>query len=264
MTKKPSIIFSIVLGQGIMFLFIFADFITYDMSSPFNIWADSALRIIFGVAALLLTKKLYGEKFASLFTAKISKKTWIYCIPIFIYIFLELLYLPGFDNLNMSYTRYFLTVCFSQLATGLLEETASKGLVMFGMLQKWTETFGGRVLTIVISGFLFGSLHLVNLFFGNDLPSTLFQFLSSSIFGMITAAIFLYTENLLLCIIIHAVWDIVIRIPSNFFDYYQQGPWFNSISIFQSIIQFVVFPVVAILICKGCNFEKNSPEKNID
>ena len=73
-------------------------------------------------------------------TAAIPKSTWVFCIPFFLYLAVDFLYLPISYHLTIAYLSYFLLECVRQLATGFWEETASKGLVMSGMLSKWEGT----------------------------------------------------------------------------------------------------------------------------
>ena len=73
-------------------------------------------------------------------TAAILKSTWVFCIPFFLYLAVDFLYLPISYHLTIAYLSYFLLECVRQLATGFWEETASKGLVMSGMLSKWEGT----------------------------------------------------------------------------------------------------------------------------
>lgn len=82
------------------------------------------------------------------------------CIPFFLYLVAEFLYLPISDHLTTAYLSYFLLECVRALATGFWEEAASKGLVMSGMLSKWQNTIKGRIAMALITGLFFGMLHI--------------------------------------------------------------------------------------------------------
>ena len=248
--NKNPVAFGIIFGQGLFLIFILLE---YFFAA--GIIVDSCLRIVFGIVALLLMKVIYRERFTRLFTEKISKSTWVCCIPFFLYLAIEFLYLPISDHLTNAYISYFLLAVVQQLATGFFEETASKGLVMSGMLSKWEHTTKGRIGMTFITGVLFGSLHILNVLFNNDIMFCLWNALYSSAFGVFVAAIYLYSKNITLCMVLHAVWDIVIRIPSNFCEEIKEGALLTFINVSQDVLLLGTFPMVAIIICvlKGKN-----------
>lgn len=247
---KMPVVYGILIGQGLSILFIlFEYFLVATGISECGLIVDSCIRVTFGIIALLFMRMIYREQFPRLFTAKISKTTWLYCIPFFLYLVVEFFYLPISDYLTKAYISYFLLVCVQQLATGFFEEAASKGLVMSGMLSKWKNTIKGRIGMVFITGMLFGVLHILNILFNNDIISCLWNALYSSAFGVFLAAIYLHSENITLCMVLHAVWDIVIRIPGNFCEGISEGAVLNFIYVSQDILQLGIFPIVAIIIC---------------
>lgn len=248
--SKSPVVSGIILGEGLSIFFIlFEIFLIATGISDCGIIVDSAIRVAFGFIVLLLMRTIYQEKFPKLFTMKIPKSTWLYCIPFFLYLVVEFLYLPIADHLTTAYSSYFLLACVQQLATGFLEEIASKGLTMSGMLLKWKNTIKGRISMVVITGVLFGGLHILNAFIYSDLVACLWNSLYASAFGIFLAAVYLQSGNITLCMILHAVWDIVIRVPGNFCEGISDGAVLNFIYISQDILELGVFPIVAIIIC---------------
>lgn len=217
--------------------------------SECGLLVDSCIRVAVGIIALLLMKKIYREQFTKLFTAKIPKSTWVYCIPLFLYLAIEFLHLPISDSLTTANISLFLLSCVQQVTTGFWEEAASKGVVMSGMLSKWKYTTKGRIGTVFITGLLFGAVHILNVVFHNDIISCLWNALYCSVFGMLLAAIYLHSENITLCMVIHAVWDIIIRIPRYFCVGVHKGVVLDFINVSQDILELGVFPLVAIVIC---------------
>lgn len=57
-------------------------------------------------------------------------------IPVAIFLCLEFALLACADNIVFSYVLSFFIMWITQITTGLWEETASKGIVMGGMLVK--------------------------------------------------------------------------------------------------------------------------------
>ncbi len=248
--KRMPVFYGIVTGVGVsVFFILFEYFLVATGISECGLLVDSCLRVIIGVIALLLMKQIYREQFTKLFIAKIPKSTWVYCIPLFLYLAIEFLHLPISERLTTAYISGFLLSCVQQLATGFWEEAASKGLVMSGMLLKWNNSTKGRIGMVSVTGLLFGAAHILNVVFGNDIISCLWNALFSAAFGMFLASIYLHSGNITLCMVIHAVWDIIIRVDRYFCVDIQEGVILEFINISHWILELVIFPVVAIKIC---------------
>lgn len=247
---KNPVVFGIIMGQGLFLLFIlFEYFLVATGISDGGVIVDSCIRIVFGIVALLFMKAIYRERFTRLFTEKIPRSTWIYCIPFFLYLAIEFLYFPISERLTNAHISYFLLAVIQQLATGFWEEAASKGLVMSGMLSKWEHTTKGRIGMALITGALFGTLHIFNVLFNNDIMYCLWNALYSGAFGVFMAAIYLHSKNITLCMALHAIWDIVIRVPSNFCEGIREGSVSTFIYISQDILVLGIIPLTAIIIC---------------
>ena len=247
---KCPVLYGILYGQGLFILFIiFEYFLVSAGISECGIIVDSCIRVAFGIIALLIMRSIYREDFKKMFTVKITKKTWLFCMPFFLYLVIELLYLPISEKLTTAYVSFFLLACIQQLATGFWEEAASKGLVMSGMHSEWEKSFKGRIGMVFITGVLFGTIHIFNVLFTNDIISCLWNALYASAFGVFLSAIYLQSNSITMCMVLHAVWDIVIRIPGNFCENVKDEWVLTFINYSQDIIELGVFPLVATLIC---------------
>lgn len=247
---KSPVVCGILLGEGLSILFIlFECFLVAAGISECGVIVDSCIRAAFGIIALLLLKKIYGEKFPKLFTAKIPKETLLYCIPFFLYLAVQFLYFPISGHLTTAYASYFLLVCVQELTTGFWEEAASKGLVMSGMFYKWKNTVKGRIGMVFITGVLFGALHILNVLINHDIMRCLWNALYASAFGVFLAAVYLHSKSITLCMVLHAVWDIVIRIPRNFCEDINEGAVLNFIYLSQDVLELGMFPIIAVIIC---------------
>lgn len=247
---KAPVLCGILLGQGLMALFVLFEFFLVTAGiSECGVIVDSCIRAVFGVIALFLMRIIYKEKLGKRFTAEIPKSTWLYCIPFFLYLGLEFLYLPISESLTAAYLPAFLLTCVQELATGFWEESASKGLVMSGMLLKWRNTVKGRIAAVFITGVLFGTLHILNVLFVGDMAACLWQALYASAFGAFLAAVYLHSGNIALCMALHAVWDILIRIPGHFCENISEGAVADFIYAAHDVLELGLFPIAAVIIC---------------
>ncbi len=248
--NKCPILYGILYGQGLFIFFVLLEYFLVSAGiSECGVVTDSFIRIMFGIFALILMKKIHQDKFREQFVVEIPKSTWLFAIPFFAYLGLQFLYLPIAESLTTAYISVFILSCGQQLATGFFEELASKGLVMRGMLSKSKHTVHGRICMVFISGILFGTLHILNVLFNGDIIACLWQSLYASAFGVFLAAIYLHSNSVVLCMAFHAIWDIVIRIPGHFCENIQEGIILDFIYLAQDILELGVFPLVAILIC---------------
>lgn len=248
--QKSPVLFGLLFGCSISVGFVLFEFMLVATKiSECGVIVDSCLRVAAGILTLILLKFIYKDKFIDLFKKKISLQTWIYCIPFFLYLLVQFLYFPIAKQYTVMYTGSFLLVCLQQVATGFWEEAASKGVLMSGMLRKWKGSIRGRIGMVFLSGLLFGAVHILNFVFGNDIVACLWNSLYAGAFGVFVAAIYLYSESLLFCMILHTVWDIVIRIPNYFCDGLNEGVLLSSIYVMQDVLELAIFPIVAIVIC---------------
>lgn len=257
------VLWGILLGQGLFIVFVLLKYVIFGrlyMDPYMNVIVDSCIRVVFGVIALLFMRVIYGDKFGKLFTAKITKSTWLYCIPFFLYLGLQFLYLPTAERLTTAAVTAFLLSCVQQIATGFWEEAASKGLVMSGMLSRWKNTIKGRIGMVFLAGVLFGTLHILNVLFNNDIVQCLWNALYSCAFGVFLSAVYLKTENITLCMVFHAVWDIFVRIPNYFCVNIQEGALLDFIYIAQDVLELGIFPIIAVIICVRYKPKNEAPD----
>lgn len=225
--SKKGVAVPLIQGVVMTYAFLLVEFIFQELGLFDGVLklylTDSALRFLFGGVTLFLIaanykkqRSLYSLK--EYFTNRFSAKTFIYLFPFILYL-ISILVLPVFSNVHsFKAAGEFALNCLQQLGTGFYEE-AVRVLILCGLMKFLCGTRAGVVKTVIISGALFGLSHALNFLYGQDILSTLWQVVSCAFWGAYMAAIFLYSRNLTLLMILHAVWDIVIRIPNAFFGF---------------------------------------------
>jgi membrane protease YdiL (CAAX protease family) len=96
---------------------------------------------------------------------------------------------------------------------GLFEEILFRGTILPILLSKWGNSRKQIYGCVILSSSLFGVFHLTNLL--NDVPPiTVFvQVFYATVIGIAFAAIYIRTNNnLLWCVILHALYDIATEI----------------------------------------------------
>lgn len=247
---KPIIQASVILG---IFLAIEVVWVYLNVFPDNNmlLCADIVMRIVFGIVMLVMLNG-YSKRGESkypvkkLFSNRISAGTWIVLIPIILYI------IAPFFKLFTAYiftTRVLTTliiVIVQQFATGFFEELLHRALMMNGLIMHNTKTVRQRIFTVVIAGAFFGLSHAPNILFGEN---PLLQVPSCFLWGMFIAAVYMLSDNLLLVMLLHAFSDSTFRIVDGLFGYVREAPICQAVEKTRSVIDYVVLPLVAILIC---------------
>lgn len=90
---------------------------------------------------------------------------------------------------------------------GFFEEVLTRGLVLLPLLVAWRSRPNGVLRAVMVSSLLFGLAHLINLFNGAELGTTLVQVGYAFGFGVGFAALLLRTNTIWLGIVLHALVD---------------------------------------------------------
>lgn len=103
-------------------------------------------------------------------------------------------------------------------AVGLAEELAFRGLITRMIFDKYGHSRSGLWLTVVVSGIIFGCMHLTNGIGGViPLAGVLIQVLGATALGMCLSAIYIRCRNLWAVAAIHGFMDFCALISSGIF-----------------------------------------------
>lgn len=213
--------------------------------------ADILLRIVLGTVSLMFLNgysKCGESKYPvrNLFSNRIQKGTWLALIPMILYIIAPFIKLFTAYIFTTSVLTTLIIVIVQQFATGFCEEALHRGLMMNGLIKHNTKTVKQRIFTVVIAGAFFGLSHAPNILFGEN---PLLQVPSCFLWGMFIAAVYMLSDNLLLVMLLHAFSDSTFRIVDGLFGYVREAPICQAVEKTRSVIDCVVLPLVAILIC---------------
>lgn len=247
---KPVVQAAILLGvflaieAALVFLNVFPD--NYML-----LCADILLRVVFGIVALVLMSG-YSKRGESkyplrkLFSNRLTAGTWLVLIPFILYVIAPFFKLFTAYIFTTSILTTVIIVIIQQFATGFFEEAVHRGLMMNGLIVHNTKTVKQRIFTVVIAGAFFGLSHAPNIIFGEN---PLLQVPSAFLWGMFMAAIYMLSDNLLLPMLLHTFSDSTFRIVDGLFGYVREAALCKAVDNTRSVIDYVVLPLVAILIC---------------
>lgn len=103
-------------------------------------------------------------------------------------------------------------------AVGLTEELAFRGLMTGMIYEKYGKSPAGVWLSVVVSGLIFGAMHLTNAFAGDvSLTGVLIQMVVAAVLGMCLGAVYLRGGNLWSVAAIHGFMDLCALLDSGLF-----------------------------------------------
>ena len=255
MDKRKAITKPIIQAAVILSVFLAIEVVwVYLNVFPDNnmlLCADIVMRIVFGIVMLVILKG-YSKRGESkypvkkLFSNRIPVWTWIVLIPIILCIIAPFFKLFTAYIFTTSVLTTLIIVIVQQFATGFFEELLHRALMMNGLIMHNTKTVRQRIFTVVIAGAFFGLSHAPNILFGEN---PLLQVPSCFLWGMFIAAVYMLSDNLLLVMLLHAFSDSTFRIVGGLFGYMREAPLCKAVDIARNVIDCVVLPAVAILIC---------------
>lgn len=254
-----------ILAFLITFVFLMAEFIASKAGLFGNelksYVVDSIFRIIFGAIGLIILVKVCHENLKEVCTNKIPKVIWLLLIPVYVYFISYFTEISMVEIVSGKYWVLFLGSVLQQITTGLFEETVSRGIVMSAFRSHY-ENFKWRFSAVIISGVVFGLGHIFNFLFGGSVGDSLIQAFTSACWGMFIAALYMVSNNLILVMAIHTIWDIWIRIPDFFFGLSEEVTVIASAGqVLRDVIDPFLLGILAIVICIKYDAIKNTLNK---
>ena len=196
---------------GSILIFLAYVFISVPVRAFFpgtaSYFVDSALRAVFGAAALFLfVKHFQKENWTNVIHFKHFKEGLFASIGIILLIlFLILRLATGAKAVEITAQMALGRIFLQQFTTGFWEEMVFRAYLMEGYysaVSSEERTWKDRLYYAFVSGVIFGMLHM----FGNSSPLLIFAFTGA--FGFIMASVYLHSHNILVCMLGHFIYDI--------------------------------------------------------
>ncbi len=210
--KKPNIIIFTIF-MIIVFLII-TELIIYGFGSNLLIYSimnysNGTLVISEAVLALLVLIVMLIFKNSYVFTQKHEKLSkglfygLYYIIGSLIFLLIMGLFAGGFKG-----GLAILNVLIGCFLVGITEEFLCRGWLLNEFLERFGESKKGIWYSIVISGLIFGMLHISNIFTAHqDIASTIVQAISAAGTGIIFGIIYYKVKNIWSVVLLHGLWD---------------------------------------------------------
>lgn len=122
---------------------------------------------------------------------------------------------------------------------GVAEEFLCRGWLLNEFLERYGDTKKGIWYSIIISGVIFGLMHLGNIAIGQNIPDTITQVLNTASMGILFGLIYYKTKNIWSVIFLHAFWDFSIFL-SKIIPTTSATEMTTSISVVSLVLSFLI------------------------
>lgn len=211
------------------------------LTNPDNLFLRGVIRFIFTVPCVIALGKVVqinGIKFV--FSMEGFGRGMFAQAALLLWLSTQVIHLINMSEMNVVFISEIPMLVFFELATGVFEEALFRGLFMTAMLNEYGVTVRGRLMSVIVSGVVFGFLHLMG---GN-----MMQVLLTSIIGIAFCAAFLYSKNLTSLMLIHALWNVLIKTVDGLIVDMHSAELLRIVHIAQPIILFAIIPSFALIL----------------
>ncbi len=160
----------------------------------------------------------------------------------------------------------FINILLVGLFVGIVEEFTFRGLIFGGLLQKFGNSKKGIILAAVISGLMFGVLHIIDYLVDGEITNigeastAIMKIVQTGIFGVVLAFIYFKTRNLFAVAALHSLNDLLEFLATSGKDALA-GSYVSSDKLPLRIGAYVVFALVLVPNLVKCirDIKENEP-----
>ncbi len=159
--------------------------------------------------AVFLFVLLLGSDYRACLSPRVGVRALLWCLPCFAvaivnFPFTALIFGEArLERLDLLWL--FLLKCVSVAA---MEELFFRGLLLPFFGERFSSRRGGSIAAALISSALFSLMHLINLFYRASIGGTALQLGYTFLLGCMFAVMMFRTNNIWLCVLTHAVFDV--------------------------------------------------------
>ena len=107
---------------------------------------------------------------------------------------------------NLDFAN-FLSLILVSLSIGIAEEFLFRGWLQNEIMRKYNNSLKEAIITIIVSGVLFGLFHMINVLSGQDILTTITQVIQTSAIGILFCSIYYASRNIWSLVFLHSFYD---------------------------------------------------------
>lgn len=220
-------------------------------------YASSVQRLLFGIIELLIFIKLFNKESWKNVINFTSIKEGIlsgHALIIYIILFAVTIVIGCKSFIDTTFSMTFSCLFLQQITTGFWEELTFRAFLMEGYWKK-NQNWKWRLFYATLSFIIFGMIHAIEC--TSNIGETIDVFISTGVMGFTFAAIYLYSHNILVPMLLHFVYDIFANMQSFIKEWNMNNTLFLIFNNYVLTIAFVVmFISVVIFVIKEPNYQE--------
>lgn len=235
------------LRYSIMSIFLLF-FIIVSFPIDYIIKKEVYLNIIHGLIRIICSIYLFiylkRKQVIAINNERLTKKVFL-LLPFILAIINNLILLLFVDEISLNFSlKNVVSEVIFFTGVAMLEEIVFRG-VIFNYYNKKYKNYKQPLTAIIISSILFGLVHLLNIFHSN-LSLSLMQVGYSFLMGLLFAFIYAYTNNIILCGIVHFMYNFC---NETLFLSLMNNDW-NIVMYGATIINIIILLIYGIILYK--------------
>ena len=135
------------------------------------------------------------------------------------------------------------------ITIGMAEEFFFRGFIQGEIVDAYGKSRKQVIISVVVSGVIFGLVHITNALSGQDIITTLMQVLQASSLGILLGSIYFITKNIWSVVFLHAFYDFAIMLGE--VNSYKDCINSTDISMIMLIFTFVVSLIYVVIYLVG-------------
>ena len=164
------------------------------------------------IFALLILVMVISFKNTYIFTEK--KEPFLKSV----YLGLPMLIFSGISLLTVVTTKMevnssFINLILFCISVGIAEEFMCRGWIQNEFIERFSKNYKEVFVSILLSAFIFGAMHITNIFNGQTVFETLMQVVQATSLGFLLGSIYYRSKNIWAVIFLHAFYDFSFMLP---------------------------------------------------
>lgn len=151
------------------------------------------------------------------------------------------------------------------IVVGLAEELVYRGIIADSISERFGNSKTGIILSVLLSGCIFGAMHILNVFYGQSLEESIIQMIATAMLGILLSAIYIRHKNIYGVAFLHATLNFMTMFMEGFWDgntlqyQYQDVNFWESLK--QSMTSQSIYIIVAIWVLRPSIIRKLVKER---
>ena len=99
------------------------------------------------------------------------------------------------------------------ISIGIAEEFMCRGWIQNEFIERFSKNYKEVFISILLSSFIFGAMHITNIFQGQTVFETMMQIVQATSLGFLLGSVYFRSKNIWAVVFLHAFYDFAFMMP---------------------------------------------------